>query len=82
MDKAYILNAVPGPDNDLGKDLVTILPNFLSSPGVKLSDKYKVMIIFPSSDVSSHLGIPGITLTAGGSVHSALCSSLAVEDSI
>ena len=81
MDKAYILNAVPGPDDDLGEDLVTILPYFLSSPRVKLSDKYKVIIICTPPDVSNHLGIPGITLTAGGSVHRALCNSLAVEDS-
>ena len=39
MDKAYILNAVAGTDDDLGEDLVTILPYLLPSPGVKLSDK-------------------------------------------
>ena len=39
MDKAYILNAVSGTDDDLGEDLVTILPYLLPSPGVKLSDK-------------------------------------------
>ena len=38
MDKAYILNAVSGTDDDLREDLVTILPYLLPSPGVKLSD--------------------------------------------
>lgn len=49
--KAYILNAVPGPDDDLGEDLVTILPYFLSSSWVKLSDKYKVIIICTPPDM-------------------------------
>ena len=39
MDKAYILNAVSGTDDDLREDLVTILPYLLPSSRVKLSDK-------------------------------------------
>ena len=88
-----ILDAVSGADDDTGENLVTILldlhtAHFVQMPGTETGDKRshtKLGMMPGNGDYVGpccHLGTPGMSLVAGGSVHRARCSSLPGEGGV